>query len=129
MPELRGHHPDHEEIVGQKVKTLRTAHNWSQRELATRMAAAGFLWRQTTVAKTEAADRPIRINELGQLAAIFGVNPSDMLGDDAPQRGRLSEAVSLYALTCAIGATANQLIADFEDLQAAVRLLVNGDGL
>lgn len=42
------------------------------------MSARGFSWRQTTVAKTEAAERPIRINEAAALAMVLGVNLFDL---------------------------------------------------
>lgn len=70
---------DAEQIVGRRVKALRAARGWSQQELATRMADAGQSWRQTTVAKTEAADRPIRVNEAAALAGVFGITVSDLL--------------------------------------------------
>ncbi|MFI5803001.1 helix-turn-helix domain-containing protein [Streptomyces sp. NPDC051561] len=68
-----------EQVVGRRVKSLRVTRGWSQQELATRMATKGYQWRQTTVAKTEAADRPIRVNEVQGLASIFGVTVSDLM--------------------------------------------------
>lgn len=61
------------------MKSLRIARGWPQQELATRMSDEGFSWRQTTVAKTEAADRPIRVNEAAALAGIFGITLNDLL--------------------------------------------------
>jgi peptidoglycan hydrolase CwlO-like protein len=37
------------------------------------MQGLGHSWIQTTVAKTEAADRPLRVNEVADLAKILGV--------------------------------------------------------
>lgn len=68
-----------EDVVGRRVKALRVARGWSQQELATRMRDQGQPWRQTTVAKTEAADRPIRVNEAASLAAVFGITVGDLL--------------------------------------------------
>jgi uncharacterized protein (DUF3084 family) len=65
------------------------------------MIDAGHSWRQTTVAKTEAADRPIRVNEAASLAGVFGITINDLLTipiDDyhlATASVRLSEARSL----------------------------------
>ncbi len=51
---------------------------------------AGFGWRQTTVAKAEAAERPIRLNEVAALAQIFGIEIADLLdsANDAVARSR-----------------------------------------
>ena len=53
----------------------------SQQAVASRMVDAGHSWRQTTVAKTERAARPIRVNEVASLARIFGVSPSTLLDE------------------------------------------------
>lgn len=37
------------------------------------MAAFGIEWHQTTVGRTETADRPLRLNEAFALAALFGI--------------------------------------------------------
>lgn len=68
-----------EQIAGQRIKEFRMARGWSQRELANRMKAAGYPWIQTTVAKTEAADRPLRLNEIANLAAVLGVTANDLM--------------------------------------------------
>lgn len=65
------------------------------------MIDVGHSWRQTTVAKTEAADRPIRVNEAAALAGVFGITINDLLTvpiDDyhlASATVRLSEARAL----------------------------------
>ena len=63
-----------EQVLGKRVAELRQARGWSQDELARRMTDAGFHWRQTTVAKTEKADRPVRVNEAATLMQLFGVD-------------------------------------------------------
>jgi hypothetical protein len=51
------------------------------------MKASGYNWLQSTVGKTEAAQRPLLLNELAALAEIFGVpvtqflEPGILLGD------------------------------------------------
>jgi len=62
-----------EKEFGQRVRDYRDARGWSQEKLADLMSAAGHPWRQTTTAKTEAADRPVRVREVVALARIFGV--------------------------------------------------------
>jgi transcriptional regulator with XRE-family HTH domain len=62
-----------EEQVGAQVKVLRVQRGLTQAELADAMQGLGHSWIQTTVAKTEAADRPLRLNEVADLAKILGV--------------------------------------------------------
>ncbi|MEV7994921.1 helix-turn-helix transcriptional regulator [Streptomyces sp. NPDC086077] len=78
MEDALGFHSP-EELVGQRVKQFREIRGWSQRDLAQRMLDQGHSWRQTTVAKTEAADRPIRVNELHELANVLGVTVVDLM--------------------------------------------------
>lgn len=67
-----------EQRTGERIRDRRLSHGLSQRDLADAMSAIGFSWQQTTVAKTEAAERPIRVNELVALADIFDVAPGDL---------------------------------------------------
>jgi transcriptional regulator with XRE-family HTH domain len=60
------------------------------------MRRQGFPWRQTTVAKTEAASRPLRVDELVALAQILNVDIKDMLNptitsEEELLRGRLTD--------------------------------------
>jgi transcriptional regulator with XRE-family HTH domain len=68
--------------LGDRVRRLRIEHGWSQAELAARVASQLPNWAQTTVAKTEAASRPIRVNEAAALAAALGVPLHALLVDD-----------------------------------------------
>ena len=54
---------------------LREERGWSQSEVARRMEAYGYNWHQTTVGRVESGKRPLRLNELVHLAAMFGVSP------------------------------------------------------
>ena len=65
--------PTPEQLVGRQVRLLRQVRNWSQLEVAEKMQAYGYQWSQATVARLEAATRPIRLNELPDLAALFGI--------------------------------------------------------
>jgi transcriptional regulator with XRE-family HTH domain len=62
-----------EEVVGVNIKALRAKLGLTQVELAEAMQGLGHSWIQTTVAKTEAADRPLRLNEVADLAKILGI--------------------------------------------------------
>lgn len=77
----------------------------SQQRVADEMNARyGYDWRQTTIAKIEAADRPLRLREAIQIADMFGVNllalvdsarglsPESVQDNIANQRDRLSTA-------------------------------------
>ena len=43
------------------------------------MKALGYNWLQTTIAKVEAAERPLRLNEATDLAGVLGVEVSYLL--------------------------------------------------
>lgn len=62
-----------ETVIALKTRQLRVERGWSQATLAEKMTALGFDMHQTTIAKLEAAKRPIRGNEVYGLAAVFGL--------------------------------------------------------
>jgi transcriptional regulator with XRE-family HTH domain len=70
---------DSERRFGQRLRELRRLRRWSQEEVAAQMRALGYGWLQTTVTKTEAADRPIRLNEAVSLAALLELGVDDVL--------------------------------------------------
>lgn len=109
--------PEH--VVGRRVKALRIARGWSQQELATRMVNQGHGWRQTTVAKTEAADRPIRVNEIQGLAHVFGVQMTDLLTVPIADVD-VANAAALLADMRAVATAARQRLDEFEREHAKV---------
>jgi ribosome-binding protein aMBF1 (putative translation factor) len=68
--------PEHE--LGLNVKGLRDQLGWSQQELAYQMNGRGIRWHQTTVARVEKGERPLRLSEAAVLARIFGVDLQQM---------------------------------------------------
>jgi transcriptional regulator with XRE-family HTH domain len=68
-----------EQRVGRRVAEVRAKLGWSQERLAQEMSRHGFGWTQSTVAKTEAASRPIRVNELTYLAVAMRVGVTELL--------------------------------------------------
>lgn len=68
-----------EEAAGRELRRLREARRWSQEETARRMDAYGYDFHQTTVAKVEAAQRPLRLNEAADMCRLFGVTLADLL--------------------------------------------------
>lgn len=73
--------PTPEQVFGARLRDLRQQHLLSQRQVAEAMVEQGFSWRQTTAAKTEAAERPVPIGEAVALARLFGTTVSDLTSD------------------------------------------------
>ena len=74
-----------EQAVARRIRDLRRAPEWSQADLAARMTSRGWPWYPQTVARIEGGHRHLRIGELADLADIFAVTPSALLGDlDVP---------------------------------------------
>lgn len=61
------------------------------------MAASGFSWRQTTVAKTETAQRPLRVNEATALAAVLDVDWHEMVSGGSVVDGALRRVLEAGA--------------------------------
>jgi transcriptional regulator with XRE-family HTH domain len=74
-----GGRPDAEGQAGQALRRLRLARQWSQEEAARRMRAYGYDFHQTTIAKIEAAQRPLRVRELADFAALYGVEVNELI--------------------------------------------------
>jgi transcriptional regulator with XRE-family HTH domain len=73
---------DKEDQVGQQVQRLRIELGLSQHQLAERMKPISpqyAKWRQSTIYKIEHGDKPLRVNELFDLAAALGVGPEVLL--------------------------------------------------
>ncbi|WP_432034215.1 helix-turn-helix domain-containing protein [Streptomyces antibioticus] len=58
-------------VLAARLRSARRATGLSQGAVADAMRERGFTWRQTTVAKTEAADRPVLFAEVAALAQIY----------------------------------------------------------
>jgi transcriptional regulator with XRE-family HTH domain len=72
---------DPERQIGRRVRDLRTQLGWSQQKLADQMKALGGRyanWRQGSIDKTERGLRPLRVNEVVDLASVLGV-PAEFL--------------------------------------------------
>jgi transcriptional regulator with XRE-family HTH domain len=65
--------PTPEQLVGRQLRLLRQGRGWSQQEVAEKMRPFGYEWSQATVTRLESATRPIRLNELADLALLYGV--------------------------------------------------------
>ena len=76
--------PSPEQRVGQHLRLLRQRRGWSQQEVAERMRAYGYQWSQAIVTRLESATRPMRLNELSDLALLFEIPVRELLGFEAP---------------------------------------------
>lgn len=83
-----------EQAAGRELRRLRTARGWSQEEVARRMTVYGHGWHQAIVAKTEAAQRPLRLNEAADLLALYGTGLESLVmsGPEADARAVLRDA-------------------------------------
>jgi transcriptional regulator with XRE-family HTH domain len=70
-----------EEAAARQIRLLRTGRGWTQQEVADRMRLYGHAWLQTTVSKTEDGTRPLRLNEIVSLTAVFRIKITDLLAD------------------------------------------------
>lgn len=81
-----------EEAAGRELRRLREARRWSQEQVARRMDAYGYDFHQTAIAKTEAGQRPLRLNEAVAFACLFGVTLAGLLTDVPGMTARELEA-------------------------------------
>ena len=75
-----------EQQAGTKIKTRRVELGMSQEHVSDEMRRLGHPWHQTTVAKTEVAGRPLRLNELTDLARILGVRTSHLAATETDMK-------------------------------------------
>jgi len=85
LPDANEGVPTPEQLVGRQLRLLRQSRSWSQLEVAEKMRAYGYKWSQATVTRLEAATRPIRLNELIDLAALYDVPFTQLLESGAPE--------------------------------------------
>jgi transcriptional regulator with XRE-family HTH domain len=111
--DIDGKMPTPEQLVGRQVRLLRQARGWSQQDVAEKMRAYGYQWSQATVTRLEAATRPIRLNELADLAALFGIPVPQFLEDPG------FEVEDLEALELEITALTAKRDSLLEDLRKA----------
>ncbi|MEU6295048.1 helix-turn-helix domain-containing protein [Streptomyces erythrochromogenes] len=76
---------------GARLRLARQEAGLSQDGLAKAMAECGFNWRQTTVAKTEAADRPVLFAEVVALSRILKTGIDEFLSEGTPLDSLLVE--------------------------------------
>ena len=75
---------DLEATVAKNVRWLREGRGISQQQLGSDLYLHGFGMHQTTVAKLEAGEKPLRLNEVAAIGAYFGV-PVESLWQEGGQ--------------------------------------------
>lgn len=71
--------PDPEVQAGRALRRLRLSRGWPQEQVATYMRDSGYDFHQTMIAKIEAAQRPLRVRELADFAALYGVEVHELI--------------------------------------------------
>jgi transcriptional regulator with XRE-family HTH domain len=104
-----------EETVGANIKLLRAQRGLTQAELAEAMRGLGHSWGQTTAAKTEAADRPLRLNEVADLAQVLRVRLPELVSTDTDWTLR-----SIISTQEMYGTHAKRLESEIEELTQQV---------
>lgn len=67
-----------------RLKAERAAKGWSQADLAKMLSDKGIPVHSTTIAKIEAGDREVRIDEAAAMADLFGTSVDALLGRISP---------------------------------------------
>ncbi len=119
-----GQRPDPEVQAGQALRRLRLARNWSQDEVAARMTAYGYDFHQTMIAKIEAAQRPLRVRELADFAALYGVEVQDLVYPPTGSLPETDEEISeVTAKLHTVQARADEVLLELEDARETERRL------
>ena len=81
-----GGQPEH--TLAAQARAIREELGMTQAEVAKEMSARGLTMRQSTIAKIEAGQRPVRVNEAVMLAGILHTSLADLLTEPG-QKDRL----------------------------------------
>ncbi len=87
------------------------------------MSAYGYDWHQTLVGRIEAAQRPIRLNEAADLAALFGVTVEALLTGAGPDINTWALERQIEDAQAQIGKAAGELDAARKRRDEAAALL------
>lgn len=108
-------------MFGERLRAARELCGLSQKGVAALMSAAGHQWRQTTVSKTELAERPVSLDEAAELALIVGLELADLLpGRPAADPALRQEHRTLRAHLTAAQSRLSSWEAQVREAQAAV---------
>ena len=66
-------------IIGKRVRDLRRARKWTQKDLAAQLEIAGLQTSEITILRIEKDERLVRDVEVVKLAEIFGISTDELL--------------------------------------------------
>ena len=113
--------------LGKRIKDLREGKQWSQPQLAEKLADRKTPMHATTIAKIEAGTRSVRINEAVALAEIFDVTVDGLLGRSTPDNSALVfELVALLGHARDVTYWIDKARTDSLDIAAQARLIRDG---
>jgi transcriptional regulator with XRE-family HTH domain len=113
---------DLEATVAKNLRWLRESRGLSQQQLGSDLALHGFGMHYTTVAQVEVGSRPLRLNEVAALAALFQV-PIEWLWQKHAETGEIGEIeVEDERLPAAQATDEEQMAADYYSQQRHERL-------
>jgi transcriptional regulator with XRE-family HTH domain len=85
-----------EDYFRKRLRSERQLRNWSQSDMAQLLSDNGTAMHSTTIAKIEAGDRTVRIDEATAIADLFGVSLDALLGRKGMEDDQ-SHALSVLA--------------------------------
>ncbi|MBN7412670.1 helix-turn-helix transcriptional regulator [Mycobacteroides abscessus] len=85
------------EYLRGKLKAERAQRNWSQADVAKLLSSNGFQTYPTTIAKIEAGDRAVKIEEAIALADLFDITLDALTGRNYEPTGQVAEMRALSA--------------------------------
>ena len=111
---------------GLRVRQLRQARGLSQARVAEWMTSAGFAMHQSTVTKLESGVRPTSVGELAALAALFGLQPDQLLGGAEDQQVEAdAESVYLTARTSVLAEAEREAERNLTRIRESFQATVN----
>jgi len=113
---------DLEAVVAKNVRWLRESRGLSQQELGSDLALHGFGMHYTTVAQLEVGARPLRLNEVAAIAALFEVPIESLWEKGGAVLNERETAAQDERLATAQAADAEQLAANYYTEQRNERL-------
>lgn len=113
---------DLEAVVAKNVRWLRESRGLSQQELGSDLALHGFGMHYTTVAQLEVGARPLRLNEVAAIAALFEVPIESLWEKGGAVLNERETAAQDERLATVQAADAEQLAANYYTEQRNERL-------
>jgi transcriptional regulator with XRE-family HTH domain len=104
-----------ERVLAANLREARKERGMTQKAVAEGMGFLGFSMMHTTIAKIEAGERPIRVNESFGLAAVVGVNIVELLG--LPQSAKGAEIMASHQTTNKLQKLQAEILNDVQEME------------